>query len=104
MCEKRSDELKRRVYWIFKYMLDTSICNGGAAKFFAISNVTDAPSNATHFACRSLTARFQKSSLSLGREEKCVNDKIVVRGVEISYKKVSAEVLQYWGTIVAMQF
>ena len=42
VCEKRSDELKRRVYWIFKYMLDTSICNGGAAKFFAISNVTDA--------------------------------------------------------------
>ena len=41
-----------RVYWIFMYMLDTSICNGGAEKFFAISNVTGAPSIATRFACR----------------------------------------------------
>ena len=53
VCEEQSDELKRRVYWILTYMLDTSICNGAAAKFYAISNVTDAPSIATRFARRS---------------------------------------------------
>ena len=56
VCEEQSDELKRRVYWILTYMLDTSICNGAAAKFFAISNVTDAPSIATRFARRSSTS------------------------------------------------
>ena len=53
MCEERSDELKIRVYCISTYTPDTSICNVGAAKFFAVSNVTNAPSIATCFARRS---------------------------------------------------
>ena len=33
VCEERSDELKRREYWISMYMPDTSKCNVAATKF-----------------------------------------------------------------------
>ena len=48
---------KRRVYWISIYMPDTSKCNVAAAKFFAISNFTNATSIAPRFARRRTASR-----------------------------------------------
>ena len=63
VCEERSDELKRRVYWISTYMPDISKCNVAAAKFFAISNVTNDPSIATRFSLR----RMAENSIILSK-------------------------------------
>ena len=62
VCEERGDELERRVYWISTYMPDTSECNVAAAKLFAITNDTNAPSIATRFARR----RFSWDERGLG--------------------------------------
>jgi len=51
VCEERSDELKRREYWISMYMPDTSKCNVAATKFFAISNATNGVSTGYQCTC-----------------------------------------------------
>ena len=57
VCEERSDELKRQVYWILTCMVDTSVRNVAAAKLYAVINSTNDPSIATRFARR----RFKKT-------------------------------------------
>ena len=52
VCEERSDELKRRAYWILTCMVDTSVRNVAAAKLYADINNTNDPSIATRFARR----------------------------------------------------
>ena len=44
--------------WISTRTADTSVCNVAAASFYAISNITNKSSTATHFArCRDLTCQ-----------------------------------------------
>ena len=40
VCEKRSDELKRRVHWILTCMVDTSVRTVAASKLYAVINNT----------------------------------------------------------------
>ena len=63
MCEERSDELKRREYWISMYMPDTSKCNVAATKFLTISNATNAPTIAHQrpYHCNSLRSSQPKT-------------------------------------------
>ena len=64
VCEERSDERRRRVFWISTqmHMADSSLRNVTAAYFFAISNVMNAPYFATFFARRSLEEMLQRLS------------------------------------------
>ena len=64
-CEERSDEPKRREYWISMYMPDTSKCNVAATKFFAISNATNAPNIAVAAIERIIQRASKKFDLAL---------------------------------------
>ena len=53
VCEERSEELRRRVYWISTWVANTSVRNATATSLFAVSNVMKTPSFTTRFArCR----------------------------------------------------
>ena len=91
MCEERSDELKRRVYWILTYIPDTSKCNVAATKFFAISNDTDAASIATRFA-----RRRSITFLKLGGE----NKKKVRTDREFILMRTQESVPENWEVVV----